>query len=144
MLRPAPFLFFCCLAFVQQRVGAGTMVTVDVNGDLIVTPPAGRAVLVQGVDVPAALAGLDGRLGALEIKLQIALARMPTPPTGPPPLTPGQVPRIGQDLLGNLLLITAPSNQPRMHARHKNKIEKKKDKHKNKQKKHARRTNLSN
>ncbi len=86
----------------------GGVVRVDGNGDLSVTPLAGRAVLVQGVDVSAASVAVDRRLRALEAALQLE--------PGPVPVQPltahgaANAPRIGHDPLGNLLLIPAPSN----------------------------------
>ncbi len=100
----------CCVLLFegQWRVNADG-IAVDGNGDLTVTPHVGRAVLVQGVDVAAAVAAAHQRLGALEAVLQVQPGPMPTPPSGPAPATDRTPPRIGQDPLGNLLLTPAPS-----------------------------------
>jgi hypothetical protein len=97
----------CCRAAVA---GAGVgMVAVDENGDLSIAPLARGAVLVQGVDVPASLVAIHGRLRALETGLQIAAGPMPASPARP--LATDGVPRVGQDPLGNLLLIPATSTK---------------------------------
>ncbi len=106
-------LLVCLLVACRAQADDARMVAVDSNGDLRVTPPAGRAVLVQGVDVPAALTAVDRRLRALETRLfDGGAAVIPDLPTGQAVATDG-VPQIGQDLLGNLLLVPAPSSRSR-------------------------------
>lgn len=102
-------LVFCLAArLVDSDFGIDVgMLAIDSNGDLSVTPPAGRTVLVQGVDVPASLRTVDERLRALEMALQIESAPAPAPPTSLP--AAGSAPHISQDHLGNMLLIPAPS-----------------------------------
>jgi hypothetical protein len=95
---------FACLLLCADAQSSGF--AVGANGDLSVTPLAGRSVLVQGVDVPTEVMLLHGRLRALETALRIpAVEPIPSGPS-----VAGKVPRVGQDSLGNLLLIPAPSN----------------------------------
>jgi hypothetical protein len=99
-----PLVLLLCA--VAQRVSGG-MVAVDEESDLLVTPAAGRSVLVQGMDVPAVLKAVDSRLGALEQLLGILVG--PVAPAGPSATSP--VPRVGLDALGNLHLIPASSKK---------------------------------
>jgi hypothetical protein len=85
---------------------AGGGVEAAINGDLVVSPAEGRTVLVQGIDVPAALNAAVQRLRALEYSLRISQA-VANVPAGTLQTSP--VPRVGQDLLGNILLLPAPS-----------------------------------
>jgi hypothetical protein len=103
-------LLSCAAGRVRAVGAAGAVdaVTADGSGNLLLTPPAGRAVLVQGVDVPASLAAADQRLRALETALKIEVVRFPARPTGPASAVAA---RIGQDLLGNLLLNPAPGTK---------------------------------
>ncbi len=110
MLRPLLLLAISLLVAAQHASdGAGT-VAVDGNGDLSVTPLAGRTVLVQGVDLPATLLAVGRRLRALEIMLLIEAAGGNSAPAADSPAAK-RVPWVGLDPLGNLLLVPAPSQK---------------------------------
>jgi hypothetical protein len=119
-----------CASAVSE--GGGRLV-VDENGDIALRPLPGRSVILQGVDVLVNLTSINDRLHRLETTLQ-----MPVSPLRRPPINniSADAPRVGQDQLGNLVLIPFSSEPPPLSFFvHPSKKRKKRKKGKEKEKK---------